>query len=175
MDPQQIRLCPWNQHGHKCAVKAQKCNIMLTYQQPVCSHMKTSVKVYPWATHSSLRPQRRLVGLPNLVRLSLSSRYSMSAMALGTPSQAKMRMMMTAFSQWWPARWRTRHSSFSFSLPRRITWQEIELLIILAFTHWGDIRFNILVLYKEHNSCSSSVSLILIENYILINKMLVEP
>lgn len=74
--------------------------------------------------HSSLRPQRRLVGFPYLVRLSVMSWYSKSARPRGIPSQAMMRMMMTAFSQWWPARSRTRHSSFSFSPLRRITWRD---------------------------------------------------
>lgn len=51
------------------------------------------------ATHSSLKPQRRLVGLPYLVRLSDRSRYSIFAMARGTPSQARMTMIMTALGQ----------------------------------------------------------------------------
>ena len=90
-------------------------------------------------THSSFRPQRRLVGLPNLVILSLSSLYSLSASIFGTPSQAIMRMVMTALAQWWPARSRTRQSSFSVSLLRRMTWQETELIIILAFTSTGEL------------------------------------
>lgn len=51
------------------------------------------------ATYSSLKPQRRLVGFPYLVRLSDRSRYSISAMFRGTPSQARMTMMMTALGQ----------------------------------------------------------------------------
>lgn len=51
------------------------------------------------ATYSSLNPQRRLVGLPYLVRLSDRSRYSIFAMARGTPSQARMTTMMTALGQ----------------------------------------------------------------------------
>lgn len=74
-------------------------------------------------TYSSLRPQRRLVGLPYLVRVSVSSWYSVSPSVRGMPSQARMRMMMTAFWQWWPARCRTRHSSFSSWLCLRITWE----------------------------------------------------
>lgn len=74
-------------------------------------------------TYSSLRPQRRLVGLPYLVRVSVSSWYSVSPSVRGMPSQARMRMMMTAFWQWWPARCRTRHSSFSSWLCLRITWK----------------------------------------------------
>ena len=88
------------------------------------------MKNCPSATHSSFRPQRRLVGLPNLVRVSLTSWYSLSARALGTPSQAKMRIMIIALAQWWPARWRTRQSSFSFSQLRRITWHGVENLIL---------------------------------------------
>ena len=37
------------------------------------------------------------------------------------PSQARMRMTITAFWQWWPARCRTRQSSFSSSVCLRIT------------------------------------------------------
>lgn len=74
-------------------------------------------------THSSLRAQRRLVGQPYLRRLCVSSLYSVSARRWGIPSQARIRITITAVWQWCPARWRTKHSNFSSSLLLRITWK----------------------------------------------------
>lgn len=74
-----------------------------------------------YLTYSSLRAQRRFVSVPYFLRVSESSEYSLSARLSGIPSHTKMRTTITADSQVWPARSRTKQSSFSSVLLLRIT------------------------------------------------------
>lgn len=67
----------------------------------------------PGGTYSSFRAQRRLVSMPYFLNVSVSSEYSLSARETGMPSHTRMRITITAASQVWPARSRTKHSSFS--------------------------------------------------------------
>lgn len=91
----------------------------VSVRECVCESFPHSVRML-LVTHSSLRAQRRPVGEPYLQSVCVSSWYSLSATLRGIPSQARMRMTITAFWQQWPARCRTRQSNFSCSLPRRM-------------------------------------------------------
>ena len=51
--------------------------------------------------------------MPYFLSVSVSSEYSLSARETGMPSHTRMRITITAASHVWPARSRTKHSSFS--------------------------------------------------------------
>lgn len=75
----------------------------------------------PGFTYSSFRAHRRLVSVPYFLSVSVSSEQSLSARDRGMPSHTRMRITITAASQVWPARSRTKHSSFSSLLLLRTT------------------------------------------------------
>lgn len=126
---------PWSLASRK----SQELNFILKWHLVVCNFNTTSeISCYVLqnniqrvtqrsltseVTYSSFNAHLRLVGQPYFLRLCVSSLYSVSARRWGIPSQASMRITMTAVWQWCPARWRTKHSNFSSSLLLRITWK----------------------------------------------------
>lgn len=62
----------------------------------------------------SLRVHLRSVGWPLYpLRSAVISEYILSALARGMPSQIMMSTTITAVSQWWPGRSRTKQRTFS--------------------------------------------------------------